>query len=100
MFVSDQLTPKADKRLPDMCNEETFQDTRPKVMINVIKLNQDNKDDLDVYFKGVVMGLFPKIGSYIVEAGDAVSEYWSQVGRHHHPIMTSSPLRGLQLRTL
>ena len=81
MFVSDQLTPKADKSYPDMCNEETFPDARPKVMINVIKLNQEKKDDFDVYFKGVVMGLFPKIGSSIVEAGEAVSQYWSQVCR-------------------
>ena len=81
MFVSDQLTPKADQSYPDMCNEETFQDTRPKVMINVVKLNQERKDDLDVYFKGVVMGLFPKIGSFMVEGGEAVSEYWSRVGR-------------------
>ena len=83
MFVSDQLTPKSDQSYPDMCNEKVLQeqDTRPKVMINVVKLNQENKDDMDVYFKGVVMGLFPKVGSYIVEAGEAVSEYWSRVGR-------------------
>ena len=48
-------------------------------MINVVKLNDENKGDLDVYFQGVVMGLFPKIGSYISEAGEAVSEYWSKV---------------------
>ena len=79
MFVSDQLTPNDDKKLPEMCNEETFQNDGPKVMINVVKLNKEKEDDLDVYFKGVVMGLFPKIGSYIVEAGEAVSDYWSRV---------------------
>ena len=84
MFVSDLLTPNPDKKMSDVCNEKIFQDTRSKVMINVVKINQENKDDLDVYFKGVVLGLFPKIGSYIVEAGAAVSEYWSQVGTIYH----------------
>ena len=44
-------------------------------MINVVKLNEERKADLDVYFNGVVLGLFPKIGSYNVHAGEVVSNY-------------------------
>ena len=89
MFVSEHLTPNDDKKLPEMCNEETFQNDGPKVMINVVKLNKEKEDDLDVYFKGVVMGLFPKIGSYIVEAGEAVSDYWSRVALMHYSSVAS-----------
>ena len=48
-------------------------------MINVLKLNKEKKGDLDAYVQGAVMGLFPKIGSYIVDSGEAVSDYWTQV---------------------
>ena len=41
MFVSEHLTPNDDKKLPEMCNEETFQNDGPKVMINVVKLNKE-----------------------------------------------------------
>ena len=73
------MTSNPEHKIPELCNQETLLDTKPKVMINVVKLNDENKGDLDVYFQGVVMGLFPKIGSYISEAGEAVSEYWSKV---------------------
>ena len=55
MFVDDQLTSSPDHRIPEMCNEKNFQDRKPKVMINVVKLNEERKADLDVYFQGVVL---------------------------------------------
>ena len=78
-FVSDELTERSESKIPNICNEETLQDTESKVMINVLKLNKEKKGDLDAYVQGAVMGLFPKIGSYIIDAGEAVSDYWTQV---------------------
>ena len=89
LFVDNQLTPKSDNKTPENCNEETAQDRETKVMINVIRINEERKTDLDVYFQGVVLGLFPKIGSYIVLAGAAVSDYWSQVALMHYESISS-----------
>ena len=84
MFVDDQLTSSPDHKIPEMCNEKNFQDRKPKVMINVVKLNEERKADLDVYFQGVVLGLFPKIGSYIVHAGEVMSDYWDRSALMHY----------------
>lgn len=89
IFANDQFTPNADKKMPELCNEESCKDPTPRVTINVIKVNQKKKEDLDLYFKGAVLGLFPKTGSHIVEMGEAVSEYWNQVALMQHSSTSS-----------
>ena len=48
-------------------------------MINVIKLHENKKEDLDKYNKKVVFEFFPMIKSYIFDVGEVDSGYWNTV---------------------
>ena len=63
--------------LATVCSDPDKKSAR--VMINVIKYNQENKADMDQYSNMAVFQLFPKIGSFIFHSGVAVDGYWNQV---------------------
>ena len=80
-FLSRDLN-KSDQTFEDLevC-ENNIQDKTPKVMINVIKESENGKADLEAYSQKVIFELFPVIGSSVFQAGVALSDGWSQVGR-------------------
>ena len=80
-FLSRKLN-KSDQTFEDLevC-EKNIPDKTPKVMINVIKESDNGKADLEAYSQKVIFELFPVIGSSVFQAGLALSDGWSQVGR-------------------
>ena len=49
-------------------------------MINVIKVADNGRADLDAYTNKAVFELFPVVGTTVFYAGVALSDGWSQVG--------------------
>eukprot|EP00092_Neocalanus_flemingeri_P025910 GFUD01028078.1.p1 GENE.GFUD01028078.1~~GFUD01028078.1.p1 ORF type:complete len:252 (+),score=87.76 GFUD01028078.1:54-809(+) len=60
-----------------LCTGENAKLAGAKVMVNIIKMDQNKKDALEAYNKKVVFELFPKIGSFIFDSGTVDSDYWS-----------------------
>jgi len=85
LIVDDSLVPSKESivgEFGDMCGSN--KDPTPRVMINVIKHNKDNKADMDIYSEKCIFELFPRIGSYIFHAGSAMGDYWDQVALMHY----------------
>merc|ERR1739838_54225 len=60
-----------------LCSQEKVKEGGAKVMVNIVKINENNKEALEKYNMKVVFELFSKIGSFIFDSGTADSEYWS-----------------------
>ena len=81
MIFDNKLTP-SEEPLADigkLCNDENYRDSKPKVMINVIKENPEKKSDMEIYSSMTVFKLFPKVGSIIFEMGKPDGGYWDMV---------------------
>ena len=81
MIFDNKLTP-SEEPLADigkLCNDENYKDSKPKVMINVIKENPEKKSDMEIYSSMTVFKLFPKVGSTIFEMGKPDGGYWDMV---------------------
>ena len=64
--------------LKSLCSGQTVKEGA-KVMVNIVKLNEEKKEALEKYNNKVVFELFPKIGSFIFDMGTVDSDYWSMV---------------------
>ena len=83
-IINSEFTPSDD--LDDdetkvFCSKNLGEDDGPKVMINVIKINDDHKEDLDKYQNAVVFNFFARIGSFMFDVGSVESDYWSTVSK-------------------
>ena len=82
LVFDNSLTPSTHEPLEDMeeiCHGENYKDKKPKIMINVVKENKENKSDIDTYSSTTIFKLFPKIGASIFELGKAEGDYWDMV---------------------
>ena len=83
-IINSEFTPSDD--LDDdetkvFCSKNLGEDDGPKVMINVVKINEDHKEDLDKYQNAVVFNFFARIGSFMFDVGSVESDYWSTVSK-------------------
>ena len=81
LLLSSSLTHSSEYHfdgLENICAEEGEEGA--KVMVNIIKIDENNTEALDQYNTKVVFELFPKIGSFMFDVGIADSDYWSMVG--------------------
>jgi len=69
----------------ELCHDENYKDKKPKIMINVVKENKENKSDIDTYSSTTIFKLFPKIGASIFELGKAEGDYWDMVALMQYP---------------
>ena len=91
IIFDSSLTPSKEFEfdgLDSLCSGQNVQEGA-KVMVNIIKINENNKEGLEIYNNKVVFELFPKIGSFIFDMGKVDSDYWSMV-RHISLLIFSS----------
>eukprot|EP00090_Calanus_glacialis_P013530 TRINITY_DN22201_c0_g1_i3.p1 TRINITY_DN22201_c0_g1~~TRINITY_DN22201_c0_g1_i3.p1 ORF type:complete len:191 (+),score=62.23 TRINITY_DN22201_c0_g1_i3:306-878(+) len=81
IIFDSSLTPSKEFEfdgLDSLCSGQNVQEGG-KVMVNVVKINEKNKEALEKYNNKVIFELFPKIGSFIFDMGKVDSDYWSMV---------------------
>jgi len=81
LIFSSSLTPTSEYQfdgLENICSGDGGEDGA-KVMVNIIKIDEEKGEALEQYNNKVVFELFPKIGTFIFDLGKVESGYWSKV---------------------
>lgn len=87
--MDSSLTSEKDGGFPlttDMCTEQRLLDLTPRVMVNILKFNKENKE-FEKYSNAVVFDIFPRLGTSLFEVGPVVGDTdtdWDSVS--HQPV--------------